>query len=408
MDQERARHLMRANNLDALLLGSPENFFYGTGCSSMIFDLYRQAPLAMALYPADASLEPAIIVPSMDAAAARRTSGVEEVHSITLWWDIYDLVGIPEKEGGLESWLKEPPSDVPEQYDRPAICELVGELLKERHLSRGRIGLELDFVDVNTFKLLQAAVPDVEFVDSTALMYDLRVLKNAAEIEHLRHAVELAEAGMVASTEVIAEGTTVGMITEALQRGVWKAAEERGLREQLGRMSGQPTLTSPGQPPGSRCVTGPGTTFKFDVQVCVSHYHSDIGRSYVLGEPTRAQRRVYETLQGAHARLRETLRPGTAFNDVFHATAEELNKAGLGRHNRGHYGHSVGLDVKVEEPPFISATETRPLEPGMVLAIETPFYAWGLGVFQIEDYALITPDGCEIWNQEPYDLKRLD
>jgi Xaa-Pro aminopeptidase len=62
----------------------------------------------------------------------------------------------------------------------------------------------------------------------------------------------------------------------------------------------------------------------------------------------------------------------------------------------------------IEEPPFISAAEGRPLSPGMVLAVEAPFYCSGIGMFQIEDMCLITHDGHEVLNELPHELQQLD
>jgi Xaa-Pro aminopeptidase len=146
---------------------------------------------------------------------------------------------------------------------------------------------------------------------------------------------------------------------------------------------------------------------KFDVQVAVSHYYSDVGRTFVYGRQTDDQRWIYDGLRQAHEKMREKLLPGMPICEVYQAGRDALARAGLGRHERGHFGHSVGLDPRIEEPPFISRTETTPLEPGMVMALETPFYGLGVGVFQLEDMCLITEDGCEIWNRLPDELMQI-
>ena len=44
------------------------------------------------------------------------------------------------------------------------------------------------------------------------------------------------------------------------------------------------------------------------------------------------------------------------------------------------------------EAPYINASETRPLEAGMILAMEVPCYIDGVNGFNIEDMVLITED----------------
>lgn len=46
-------------------------------------------------------------------------------------------------------------------------------------------------------------------------------------------------------------------------------------------------------------------------------------------------------------------------------------------------------------PPFIAAEAHVPIEPGMVLAFETPVYVDGEGGFIIEDQFLITEEGAQ-------------
>ena len=50
----------------------------------------------------------------------------------------------------------------------------------------------------------------------------------------------------------------------------------------------------------------------------------------------------------------------------------------------------------------------KPVDSCMVLAVEAPFYGWGLGLFQLEDYLLITQDGSEVLDELPRELVQLD
>ena len=72
-----------------------------------------------------------------------------------------------------------------------------------------------------------------------------------------------------------------------------------------------------------------------------------------------------------------------------------MHRAGFTGFSRGHYGHSLGHDTFCEVPPFIAAQGDDLIEPGMVLAFETPFYVDGEGGFIIEDQFLITERGAE-------------
>ena len=57
---------------------------------------------------------------------------------------------------------------------------------------------------------------------------------------------------------------------------------------------------------------------------------------------------------------------------------------------------SISMGPATAEAPYINAAETRPLEAGMVLAMEVPCYIDGVNGFNIEDMVLITENGCEV------------
>jgi Xaa-Pro aminopeptidase len=61
-------------------------------------------------------------------------------------------------------------------------------------------------------------------------------------------------------------------------------------------------------------------------------------------------------------------------------------------------GHGLGLTGVGYEMPLIGPKDTTPLEPGMVLCLETPYYVLGLGGLQPEDMVVITASGCERLN----------
>lgn len=126
--------------------------------------------------------------------------------------------------------------------------------------------------------------------------------------------------------------------------------------------------------------------------------YSDVGRTCIHGQPTPQQSKLYRGMMEAHRRLLEALQPDKPIWEVYQAGRKALDQTGLQRISRGHFGHSLGLDSKIEEPPFISSFEKSRLQPGMVLAVETPCYVEGVGKYQIEDMVLITETGYTNFN----------
>jgi Xaa-Pro dipeptidase len=151
----------------------------------------------------------------------------------------------------------------------------------------------------------------------------------------------------------------------------------------------------------------PGDLIKIDVGAVIDCYSSDGARTAVLGTPPRAATEVYDALHRAFDAGLALMRPGTPLSAIYHAVAHCMWDQGFETYGRGHFGHGVGASVWSEEWPFISADAEATVEPGMVLAFETPWYVRGLGGFIIEDQLLITETGHEVMAPMPRELLRV-
>ena len=72
--------------------------------------------------------------------------------------------------------------------------------------------------------MLQAELPGVELVDASAIFDDLRAVKDADEIEHLRRAAELTTLGIAAARDRIAPGLSEVAVNAAYQTAIWTEA----------------------------------------------------------------------------------------------------------------------------------------------------------------------------------------
>ncbi len=142
-----------------------------------------------------------------------------------------------------------------------------------------------------------------------------------------------------------------------------------------------------------------GDLVKADVGTLINGYSSDGARTYVCGKPDPLASEIYKVLQESFAVGEALLKPGTRFCDVHAAMLGIMRKRGFSEYYRGHFGHSVGAAVGIEEWPFISSSNEMLIEPNMVLALETPFYANGLGALMIEEQFLITESGAQSMNR---------
>ena len=135
----------------------------------------------------------------------------------------------------------------------------------------------------------------------------------------------------------------------------------------------------------------PGELARFDVGCQHEGYWSDVGRTAVLGEPdSRQQERYAAILAGEEAELAVTA-PGVPPEEVFRRAVETVESRGLRPYRRHHCGHTIGLEVY--ERPVVAPGWDAPLEAGMVLCLETPYYQLGWGGMMVEDTVVVTETG---------------
>ena len=101
-------------------------------------------------------------------------------------------------------------------------------LLGSRSLGRGRIGIEADLqgLRVKTLRELEAALPNGSFVDATDLVYRIRAVKSAREIEYHRKAAEITSQGMREALAAVAPGRTENEIAGIAAKAMFDAGSE--------------------------------------------------------------------------------------------------------------------------------------------------------------------------------------
>ncbi|MEA2583830.1 MAG: Xaa-Pro dipeptidase [Thermomicrobiales bacterium] len=396
---DRVRDAIARKGLDVLLALTPENAHYLAGYGNYIATHWRLAGIfSVAVGPSgerigvsgDFGADPAIAPPfphlryrswteSIDVRGASGASIQERVRAA--------------RPGG--------PLARPVQFDLDEVFDRVAEAVHAAHPRPHRVGVDLQEVEAPAVQRLKERLPAVKLVDATAVFNDLRAIKDPDEIDHLYLAGELTEGGIAGAIARLRPGMTEVAVNSAYEIAVHERlladARYAGFRQAEG-------LATIGIGASTPKIVAPGQTIKFDMQVDVAGYHSDVGRTVAFA-PTADQREVYAALRNALAAAQERVRPGVPFAAVYDAGIASMRSAGFSNYSRGHLGHSVGLTQHFEEPPFVAAGESREIVPEMVLSLELPYYVYGVGAFQLERILLVTSDGHEAIDRLPFELE---
>ncbi|WP_309491802.1 M24 family metallopeptidase [Paenibacillus anseongensis] len=390
----RARVLMEEKNLDALVASSYENFYYLCGHESTFMYTLRMSEVALAVLFRDPSSKTVMIMNDFEAAGVSSDLPNCELRTYPTWVDVDDPLGM---RGGKYEGKR------PTGHQAQEMFGLLQKTLAEYGCQAGRIAVELNNMRHSSVETLHQAAPEAELVEAQGLFTALRMIKTTWEIEQLRAACVYAEAGITDAIQSIRQGSTAQDIVHEFRLSLMKYV--KGLSARFDMISVGASFA-----PAHRFDTSPaktGDVIKFDVGVDVNGYGSDIARTFVLGNPSETISRVYSALKAGHDRLLEIITPGISMQAVFEDAMGVIRRSGLPNYNRGHLGHSAGLSLAAEEPPFLGPSEATLFQPGMVICLETPYYGYGIGAMMIEDMVLVTTNGCERLNQLSRELVSL-
>jgi Xaa-Pro aminopeptidase len=382
---ERAVDTIERHHLDALVAVSPENARHLSGVSNFIASRWRTPGLATA-----------VVARNGDRAVVTGNQGVSAPSPIAhftypLWIDNVDVsaaegASVYDRISAIRGGAT---IDRPAQFILEEIADAVIAAIQAVSPQANRIGIELASTSSEFLKLLTTRLPATELIEASHLFDDLRTIKEPWELDFLRDAGHLTEAGIAGAIAAIKPGMDGIDISLAYQRAILDAVADHPNKRLFNDAEGLVAVGSGG--PGS--TVAPGITIKFDQQVDLGGYHSDVGRTVAL-EPTQEQLDIYEALfEGLDAAL-QAVQIGDPLSAIYNAGAAAVRRF-IPSYSRGHLGHGVGLTTSFEEAPFITANEHRPIAPGMALSIEMPLYLSGVGSFQLESMVLIHEDRVE-------------
>ncbi len=242
---------------------------------------------------------------------------------------------------------------------------------------------------------------DIELEPTDSLVMLQRQIKDAAEIERMTAAAAAADAALV-EVEPMLFGAVDTPVTEADIRDELEyrmrrhGADDRSYATIVA--SGPDHAARPHHDATRRTVVE-GDTVIIDVGALVDGYHSDMTRSYVIGEPTAHQREIYALVEVAQRAGIDALRPGVEARTVDSACRDLFAEAGYGDWYLHGTGHGVGLEI--HETPFHSQVSEEVLVAGNVVTVEPGLYRVGFGGFRIEDLLVVTETGSEPLTHTP-------
>ena len=236
---------------------------------------------------------------------------------------------------------------------------------------------------------LVAAV-SAEAVAADAALHRIRLIKDWDEIVKIHTAYQLCWLGQDAVSRGAIPGTSEIELFTAAQSTAQIASG--GPIEFLCDLLSGPNAAEvccPIHVAGPRIVEA-GDPVIADVVVRTAGYWGDSAETHVVGENAEAEA-ARATLLGILEQSRKELVPGGTGAEVFANMHARVLSSLPGGELPHHGGHALGL-TSFEDPHLIPS-DTMPLEPWMVLAVEPGVYFPGRYGARVENVFVVTPEG---------------
>lgn len=286
-----------------------------------------------------------------------------------------------------QSWVR----DVVHFADHENPIAVLSAEAKRRGWSTAQIAIELDshFLPAKRFMQLQAALPDVRFVDFSQVLWEMRLIKSPREIAMMREVSRIADCGMVAAIEAAREGVSERECAAALYAKVIVEGAD----------SMRSALISAGARSDSlhgrlgNHVLQRGDVLHVESIPLYRGYGARLMRSSVIGEPPADLARAAEIMLATQEEQYAAMRPGSRASDVDAILRNGILEAGLRKTYGNFTGYTLGFIGLPKTSDFTRAFLPGSdwfLEEGMVFHMYT--YAAGIA---FSDTVLITRSGSE-------------
>ena len=281
--------------------------------------------------------------------------------------------------------------------------EMAVAAMKELGMNTGQVGAELGYeqrlgISLNDFIKLQKALPETQLVDTSDMLWGIRMIKSGEEIERHRRACQITIQAYNALFPNLSEGMSEKEIVDQFLR----------LQTIIGGSnpwayinSGPENYSGGGGGPANRRIQK-GNQVWIDGGCSYRSYASDFCCTGTVGLPSEKQSKMQKLIEDITRAVIKTIRPGIRTCDISAANNSEWEKRGYdySRINwaGGRIGHGLGWGSCLTEPPHIADYDKTEIRPGMVFTIE-PGINTEYGCYQTEMDIVVTEDGCEILNE---------
>jgi Xaa-Pro aminopeptidase len=371
----KTQEALRASTADGLLVWKDENVRYLTGLRAQL------------IAGKTTSLNGSLLVPDQDPILLGSGGEIDKARFGMSWIGEAHAVPIMEQRELVDGF----------------VTSTLAPLLRDRGLHDGK--LAVDQANISFIQALREHFPDLELVDGDAIMQSARWVKTDLEIAVIEEACAIGDSVTQRALEETKAGRREFEVAADAMQTLFRLGGEMAHVITPFVASGE-HMSPPHRLATDKIIRNQDLCF-IDIGAMWNGYFADIGRTTVVGRPSKTQQKIYTAVyEGLMAGI-DQMRPGRTNKDCAEAIVGKIADHGLEDHLFSLFiGHGIGMGAN--EPPYIGETlpgaTTYEFQPNMVFAVEplvwVPEVRGGGGV-RLEDMVLITED-------EPHLLSRVE
>ena len=263
------------------------------------------------------------------------------------------------------------------------------------------IGFEGNFFTFDEHASLKEKIPAVEL--KSVEVDSLRQIKDAAEIDCIKRACEIADKAFAEILKFIKAGVREYEVAAEMEYLMRKFGSERAAFDTIVASGVRGSL------PHGRAtdkIICNGELVTMDFGAVYNGYHSDITRTICVGKASAKQREIYNAVLNAQMYGLEVIKVGVGGKAIDEKVRERLKSLGYGDYFTHSLGHSLGLNIH-EEPRLSPLSKCERLEVNMLVTDEPGVYIPNFGGVRIEDTVLVTQYGALPLTKSPKKLLEI-
>lgn len=360
---EKAQSLMQTHNIPAIYINAGTNLFYFTGTK-----WYASERMVGAIIPATG-----------------------EIEYIAPHFEIDTLKGFMQVEGKVNGW-----------HEDESPYQLMVTVLNNMGISKGKIGID-ESAAFFIYDGLNQVSNDFEYINAKPITAGCRMQKSAAELNLLQQAKNMTIEVHKAAAKILKTGISTQEVTQFIHKAHQKVGAS-GSSFCIVLFGADTSFPHGVKEPK---VLEENDVVLIDTGCLLEGYNSDITRTYVYGEATSKQRKMWNIEKKAQALAFAKAALGTPCGDVDSAARSYLESQGLGPAYQvpglpHRTGHGIGLDI--HEWPYLVKSDRTPLAAGMCFSNEPMLVIPGEFGVRLEDHFYMTAEGPKWFTQPSHSI----